>query len=255
MPDDRFDDLGRDRRSAAERFEEEDRLRPEPDLPPTRPDVPRPGNKYAWAVGFVLLMGIGVLLATTALPNRGEGVLGLERGQRLPEFAAPLITSDLEGDANLRPRRGGSEGQAKVPACSIASEEVLNVCEQWKQPLVLSFIFDEGANCNPHVDLVERARRDFPQISFATVFFTREGDRRELKALAARRGWRMPVAIDRDGQVTNAYGVGLCPTTVFGFRGGVAMETRLKGITEGELRSKLRKLLRQQRARDARGNG
>ena len=35
MPEDRFGDLGgRDGRSAAERFEEEDRLRPEPDMPP-----------------------------------------------------------------------------------------------------------------------------------------------------------------------------------------------------------------------------
>src|ERR687894_809694 len=148
MPDDRFGGLGRDGRSAAERFEEEDRLRPEPDLPPKRPEMPDPGNKYAWAVGFVLLMGIGVLLATTALPNRGEGVLGLARGDRLPDFAAPSISGNLEGDAN--------------------------VCLLRSKPLVLSFIVDEGADCNPHVDVVERVRRDFPQVNFATVFFSKE---------------------------------------------------------------------------------
>jgi hypothetical protein len=255
MPDDRFDDLGSDRRSAASRFEEEDRLRPEPDLPPARPEVPNPGNKYAWAVGFVLLMGIGVLLATTALPNRGEGVLGLARGDRLPDFAAPSIRSDLEGDANVRPPTGGNEQQGKRPACQLASESVVNVCELRRKPLVLSFIFDEGANCNPHVDLVERVRRDFPSVNFATVFFTREDDRRELQALADRRGWTMPVAIDRDGQVYNAYGVGVCPTTVFAFRGGIAKETRLKSMTEVQLRSKVRDLLREQRVRDARARG
>jgi AhpC/TSA family len=255
MPDDRFEDLGRGTRSAAERLEEEDRLRPEPDLPPSRPDVPRPGNKYAWLVGFLMLMAIGVLLATTALPNRGHGVLGLERGERLPEFAAPLITSELVGDANVRPASGGSDQQGRLPACSLTSEDVVNLCELRRKPLVLSFIFDESANCNPHVDLVERVRPNFPQVSFATVFFTREEDRRELKALAARRRWSMPIGIDRDGQVTNAYGVGVCPTTVFAFRGGVASETRLKAMTEGQLRSKLRQLLRQQRARDARADG
>jgi peroxiredoxin len=255
MPDDRFDDLGRASRSAAERFEEEDRLRPEPDLPPSRPQVPNPGNKYAWLVGFVLLMGIGVLLATTALPNRGEGVLGLARGDRLPDFAAPRITSDLEGDANVRPPSGGNDQQGEDPACSLRSESVVNVCRLRKKPLVLSFIFDESANCNPHVDLVERVRRDFPQVNFATVYFTREEDRRELKALARRRGWKMPVAIDRDGLVANAYGIGVCPTTVFAFRGGVARETRLKAITEPQLRAKIRALLREQRARDARADG
>src|SRR5918999_2645189 len=234
MPDDRFEDLGRDRRSAAERFEEEDRLRPEPDLPPARPQVPDPGNKYAWAVGFVLLMGIGVLLATTALPNRGEGVLGLARGDRLPDFAVPSIEGNLEGDANVRPSRGGNDQQGPKPACEVVSENVVNVCELRKKPLVLSFIVDEGANCNPHVDLVERVRRDFPDVSFASVFFTKE-DRDELRALARRRGWSMPVGIDRDGQVTNAYGVGVCPTTIFAFRGGVARETRLKTMTEEQL--------------------
>lgn len=255
MPDDRFGELGRDPRSAAERFEEEDRLRPEPDTPPARPQVPNPGSKYAWLVGFLLLMGIGVLLATTALPNRGEGVLGLARGERLPDFAAPSITSDLEGDANLRPASGGNDQQGPKPACSVVSESVVNVCELRKKPLVLSFIFDESANCNPHVDLVERVRRDFPGVSFATVYFTREDDRRELKTLVRRRGWTMPVAIDRDGQVANAYGIGVCPTTVFAFRGGVARETRLKAVTEPELRAKVRALVREQRVRDARADG
>ena len=76
MAEDRFGDLGGggDRRSAAERFEEEDRLRPEPDMPQRPPEVPRPGNKYAWVVGIVLFMGIAVLLFTTALPNTGAGL-------------------------------------------------------------------------------------------------------------------------------------------------------------------------------------
>src|SRR5262245_22733119 len=112
MPEDRFSDLTRD---------SEDRVEPEREAPPSRPETPTQGNKYAWAAGFVMLMGIGVLLATTALPNRGEGVLGLKRGQHLPDFAAPSIQGDLEGDANVRPRTGGTDQQGKRPACSIRS--------------------------------------------------------------------------------------------------------------------------------------
>ena len=79
-PDDSFGDLGPDqppqkKKSAAERFEEEDRLRPEPDMP--KPAEPRRGtNKYAWVVGIAMLMGICVLLLTTALPNTGAGLEG-----------------------------------------------------------------------------------------------------------------------------------------------------------------------------------
>ena len=68
MTDDRFDDLGApDRRSAAERFEEQDRINPEPDDPRRRPEVPRPGNRYAWVVGILMLMAIGVFTVTYPL--------------------------------------------------------------------------------------------------------------------------------------------------------------------------------------------
>src|SRR5512133_1164829 len=94
MPEheDRFSDLGRDERSRAEQIgdqlAERDRTHPEPDQRP--PEIPRPTSRYAWLVGILMLMGISVLLITTALPNRGEGLLGLKRGARLPAFAAPL---------------------------------------------------------------------------------------------------------------------------------------------------------------------
>src|SRR5215207_7142800 len=68
--DDRFSDLGADDRSPAERIgdrlAERDRTHPEPGQ--RRPEVPRPTNRYAWLVGIVMLMGISVLLITTALP-------------------------------------------------------------------------------------------------------------------------------------------------------------------------------------------
>ena len=64
--EDRFEDL-----SVGERLAERDRTHPEP---VRRPEVPRPGNKYAWLVGIVLLMGLGVLLFAETLPNQGKGL-------------------------------------------------------------------------------------------------------------------------------------------------------------------------------------
>ena len=257
--EDRFGDLGpppeegappaEDTRSAAEKLEERDRTHPEPDQKP--PEVPRPGNRYAWLVGIVLLMGLAVLLFTTTLPNQGEGVLGLGAGERLPGFAAPLASGPLEGDANVCQRRPCPKGSGDRPACEIRSRAVVNLCELRKRPLVLTFVFDRAADCFPQVDRVERVKPDFPQVNFATLYFSRK-NADEVRALVRGRRWRQPVGVDRDGQIVNRYGIGVCPTTLFAFRGGRTMETNLGNLTEGQLRREVRRLLRRQAERSRR---
>jgi hypothetical protein len=248
MPEDRFGDLGPgDRRSAAERLEEQDRINPEPDDPRRRPEVPRPGNRYAWVVGIVMLMGIAVLLVTTSLPNSGEGLRGPAIGERLPDFAAPSATGNVEdADANVRQRKGGSASAGAVPACEVVSGEVVNVCELREKPLVLTFLVTRGADCEPQVDRVERMRGQFPQVNFAAV--VSGNDRDEVEQIVRRRGWRLPVAVDRDGAVVNVYGVGVCPTTVYSTPGGTVRRVDLGNVTEDELRTRIRALLE----RDAR---
>jgi hypothetical protein len=247
MAEDRFGDLGgdggTDRRSAAERFEEEDRLRPEPDMPPQRPpEVQRTGNQYAWVVGIVLFMGIAVLLFTTALPNTGAGLRGPAKGEVLPDFAAPEATGDKEGDANVCQKRSQCNDQAgNTPACKLVSEGIFNVCEARKKPLILTFVFDKGADCNPQVDRVQRMKDEFPGVNFAVVYFSDE-DREEIAEIVKRRKWTMPVAHTPDGAVVNLYGVGGCPTTVFSRAGGRVTESKLGPISEDGLRARARKL-------------
>jgi peroxiredoxin len=245
-PDDPFADLGaeeagrRRREAIGDALAERDRLAPEP--LDRRPEVPRPGNKYAWVVGIVMLMGIAVLLFTTALPNSGEGLKGPERGERLKVFAAPSATGDLEGDANVRQQSGGSDAAGKVPACEVRSDEVVNLCALRERPMVLTFIFDRGAECYPQVDRVERMRGEFEDVNFVTVFFSRK-DRDELREIVERRGWTQPVAVDADGAIVNLYGVGGCPITVFARQGGLVRETELGNLTEDQLRRKTERLL------------
>ena len=247
MPDDRFEDLGGGRPGpgAARRFEEEDRLRPEPDLPPPKPPAgPYQGNRYAWVVAIVMLMGISVLLFTTALPNTGGGLRGLKPGATAPAFAAPLVTGDKEGDANVCQRASECSDQAgRVPACQVRSEGIFNLCEARERPLVLTFVFDKGADCNPQVDRVQRMKDDFPGVNFAVVYFSDE-DRAEVAEIVRRRKWTMPVAHTPDGAVVNLYGVGGCPTTVFAFKGGRVLETKLGPISEDGLRERARRLMR-----------
>jgi hypothetical protein len=96
-------------------------------------------------------------------------------------------------------------------------------------------VFDRGADCYPQVDRTERVRDGFEGVNFVTLFFTRK-DRDEVRRLVQARGWKQPVAIDRDGAVANLYGVGGCPTTIFARAGGRVADVELGNLTEEELR-------------------
>jgi len=244
-PEDRFEDLGNGhRRTDPARFEDEARLLDEPDAPPRRPEMPQRGHRYAWLVGILMVMGVGVLLFTTAIPNAGRGLKGLKPGTIVPDFAAPVVTGDKEGDANLCQRTSEcNERIGRVPACTVRGDGIFNVCDARKRPLVLTFVFDKGADCNPQVDRVQRMKDRLPGVNFAVVYFSKS-DRPEVAAIVRRRNWKMPVVYVRDQAVVNLYGVGGCPTTVFAFKGGRVLRTVLGPISEGGLREQALTLLR-----------
>ena len=244
--EDRFGDLGagEERRSVGERLEERDRTHPEPVERP--PETRRPSSRYAWVIGIAFLIVI-VVAGFNSLPNEGRGLLGPEPRSQLAPFSTPLATSRLEGDANLCRKRPCPKNAGPVPACDVRSSAVLNVCELWRRPLVLTFVFDRAADCFPQVDRVERMRREVPEVNFAVVYFSRK-DRSEVREIVLRRRWSMPVGHDRDGAVVNRYGIGGCPTTVFAYRGGEVRRTRLGSLTEAQLRDGARRLIRRRGA-------
>jgi hypothetical protein len=233
VSEDRFEDL-----TTGDKLAERDRTHPEPAGPP---EVPRPGNKYAWVVGILMLMGLGVLLFAQTLPNAGEGVQGPAKGQRLPAFAAPAASGHTEGDANVCQRMPCPDGAGERPACELESEEVVTVCPRRSRPLVITFVVTRGTDCEPQVDRAERVRRQLPRVDFVTVV---SGDtREEAEGLARARRWSQPIAVDEDGAVVNLYGIGICPVTVFA-RDGRVRQTSLGNLTEGELRRRVERMLR-----------
>ena len=232
MSEDRFDDL-----TPGEKLAERDRTHPEP---VKRPEVPRPGNKYAWAVGIVALMGLGILAFAQTLPNAGEGVQGPKVGQRLPAFAAPAADGNLEGDANVCQKQPCPKEAGARPACELQSEDVVTVCPRRARPLVLTFVVTRGTDCEPQVDRVERVRRSVPGVDFVTVVsgVTHE----EAAGLARARRWHQPVAVDEDGAVVNLYGIGICPVTVFA-KGGKVTGKAFGNLTEAQLRRRAERLV------------
>ncbi len=230
--EDRFEDL-----SVGERLAERDRTHPEP---MRRPEVPRPGNKYAWVVGILMLMGLGVLLFAETIPNQGKGLRGPEPGQRLPAFAAIEANGDKDGDANVCQRRPCNENAGKIPACDVRGSGIVRVCPSERGALVMTFVVTRGTDCEPQVDRVERIRDEFPDVRFMTVL---SGDTKdEAGNLAKARRWTQPVAVDEDGSLVNLYGVGVCPITVFA-RDGRVRRAKVGNLTEVELRRETRRLL------------
>jgi hypothetical protein len=229
---DRFEDL-----SVGDRLAERDRTHPEP---VRRPEVPRPGNKYAWVVGIVLFMGLGVLLFAQTLPNQGKGLRGPEPGQRLPAFAAIEASGDKDGDANVCQKKPCNKNAGKAPACEVTGSGIVTVCPREREALVMTFVVTRGTDCEPQVDRVERITRDFPGVRFVTVL---SGDTKdEARNLARARRWSEPVAVDEDGSLVNLYGVGVCPITVFA-RDGTVRDTKVGNLTEAELRRNARRLV------------
>ncbi len=177
-----------------------------------------------WIVTLVAF-AVLVYITVNTLRTTGPGSTGLADGSRLPPFAAPLVLSDLDGDANVALHAHSGAAGAE-PACSVRDPRALNVCTLARRgPLVLAFLTAGSDRCVRELDAMAAVAPRRPRVAFAAVAV--RGDRDDLRALVRKHGWRFPVAQDRDGAVANLYGVAVCPTVVFAHRGGRVLKTEL----------------------------
>ena len=239
MPDteDRFGDLGRDDRTTAERLAELDELAAEEERASKRPSPPRPSGRYMWVVGVVFVIVVA-LAGLNAIRHSGGGLRGPNVGEKLPAFAAPLATGQLNGDANVKQNSSQSKGAGDEPACQVHLPGSINSCTLSRKPLVLSLIVPGVAKCEQQLDMFQRLASRFPRTQFAAVVSGKK--RTDVASLVGRRGWTFPVAVDPDLAVFNLYRVAICPTTVFALRGGEVKYTTIRPLTEAQLTSELR---------------
>jgi len=194
-----------------------------------------------WIVTLVAFAAL-VYITVNTLRTTGPGSTGPTAGAQLREFAAPLVLSDLDGDANVAtaPDQGAAGAR---PACAIEDPRALNVCRLVRErPLVLAFLTAGAERCVAELDAIEAVAPRFPDVAFAAVAI--RGDRDELRELVREHGWSFPVAQDRDGAVANIYGIAVCPTVVLAYRGGEVMESALgeEVATPARLARKVRAL-------------
>jgi hypothetical protein len=232
---------------------EEDRWarRRDPDLGPSQPGADRippprrPRNPYGWLFGVIVAMVL-VYIGLNTLRN-ARSSHGVEPGQRLPPFAAPLALSRLGGDANVA--TGPGQGQrGRRPACQVRRPDVLNSCQLTAgAPAVLAFVASEEPQCATQLDRLQRAGARFRGVRLAAV--AARTDRARLRELIRRRGWRFPIGYDHDGAVFARYFVVDCPTLTFAYPGGIAMRTTVKPLTDRQLSGVLARLVSGSRRR------
>lgn len=218
---------------------------------------PRRTTIYSLIVGmaFVALIAVaGVNLIST----ENKGVLGAKGEGDLPlaQFAVPNARSGAGGDANIAQddcdaaRIPCPSGNTRTPACRVDVPGAIRVCDLFDKPLVLSFWFTRGGDCEDQEDVFETAyRRYSPRVNFLAID-VRDSDS-EVRKLIAERHWTHPIGLDRDGALSNLYRVGGCPTFVYAYPGGILQHTSIGQLDDQRFSSNVDALIAATKRRDA----
>jgi thiol-disulfide isomerase/thioredoxin len=220
--------------------------------------APKPGSRYSIIVGLLFLALIVVAFANN-LATRDSGTLGLDEENTdlpLPEFAVPAALGGLEGDANVYQDDCDTselpcpEDAERTPACRVELQEVIRVCDLFDRPLVISFWFTRGGDCETQQDVVSSVSERYRErVNFLSLNV--RDDRDQVRSLIRERGWSMPVGHDRDGAVSNIYRVGGCPTFVFAYPGGILERATIGELDAAALSRSVDRLLAASRRRAA----
>jgi hypothetical protein len=211
--------------------------------------APRNTAVYSLLVGLAFIALIGVA-AINLLSNSGDaGVLTPDdAGWPLPQFAVPSARSSLTGDANIAQDDCSvsavpcPESERRSPACRVDLPGAIRVCDLFGRPLVLSFWFTRGGDCEAQEDVFEAAYRRFRgRVNFLAVDVRDSRD--QVRHLIASHRWTHPVGLDSDGALSNLYRIGGCPTFLYVYPGGILRTVTIGELDESELDGDVRALV------------
>jgi AhpC/TSA family protein len=216
---------------------------------------PRRTTVYSLIVGMVFIALIAVAGINT-ISTKNKGVLGASNEGDLPlaQFAVPNARTGASGDANVAQddcdaaRIPCPAGSRRTPACRVDVPGALRVCDYFDRPLVLSFWFTRGGDCENQEDVFERAYRVYhDRVNFLAIDV--RDSTSEVQKLIREHGWTHPVGLDRDGALSNLYRVGGCPTFVYAYPGGVFQATSIGQLSDRQFFSKVDALIAASRKR------
>jgi thiol-disulfide isomerase/thioredoxin len=202
-----------------------------PETPPPKRQRQRQFSPYTAFVGIAFIALVAVAGINT-LRNTDNGIAGTDSGagDALAEFAVADARSDLEGDANIAQddckssTRPCPAGDVRTPACQVDDPGAFRVCDFFDKPLVISFWFTKGGDCESDQDVFEAAYRQYKgSVNFLGVNV--RDSRSKVRDLIASHGWTHPIGLDSDGALSNLYRVGGCPTFFYVYPGGIVQNT------------------------------
>jgi thiol-disulfide isomerase/thioredoxin len=212
---------------------------------------------YSLIVGLAFV-GLIAVAGVNLISTKDKGVLGARQEGDLPlaQFAVPSARSGASGDANIAQddcdasRIPCPSEDTRTPACRVDVPGAIRVCDLFDRPLVLSFWFTRGGDCEDQEDVFERAyRRYSPKVNFLAID-VRDSDS-EVRKLIAERRWTHPIGLDRDGALSNLFRVGGCPTFVYAYPGGILQATSIGELDDQKFFAKVDALIAASKQRDA----
>lgn len=220
---------------------------------PARPQPPRrPAAIYSLIVGLAFIALILIAGVNALSTDKSGTVTPQDVGLPLAQFAVPNARSELTGDANIAQDDCEvsavpcPEGDRRDPACEIQVEGAIRVCDLFDRPLVLSFWFTRGGECEAAQDRFEAAYRRFRGRANFLAVNVRD-DREQVRQLIAERDWTHPIGLDSDGALSNLYRIAACPTFLYAYPGGILQNVSIGD--ESDLPSDVAALLAASRRR------
>ena len=218
---------------------------------------PRRTTVYSLIVGMAFIALIAVAGINT-ISTKNKGVLGASNEGDMPlaQFAVPNARTGASGDANIAQddcdaaRIPCPSGNRRTPACQVDVAGALRVCDFFDRPLVLSFWFTRGGDCENQEDVFEDAYRKYrSEVNFLAVNV--RDDASEVRKLIQEHNWTHPVGLDRDGALSNLYRVGGCPTFVYAYPGGTFQSTSIGRLDDQQFFTKVDDLIAASKRRAA----
>lgn len=223
-----------------------------------RPGRPRPPAIYSAIVGLAFIAIIAVAGISALRGNDDRTVLGAGAEGDLPlaQFAVPDARGELDGDANIAQDDCQTaeipcpDSEQRTPACDVDLEGAIRICDLFDRPLVLSFWFTRGGECEAQQDVFDAVYRRYrDQVNFLGI--NARDDRESVGELISDRGWTHPLGLDSDGALSNLFRVGGCPTFIYAYPGGIVEETTVGQLDEAELSANVEKLIEATKQRAA----